>query len=38
MLGEATGVSPVFWKCLLEAANEMKLTDRAVRYQKKIVD
>ena len=38
MLGEANDVSPTFWKSLLEAVKELKITDRAVRYQKKIAD
>lgn len=38
MLGEANDASSAFWEYLLEAAKEMKLTDRTVRYQKKIAD
>lgn len=36
MLGEVNCVSTAFWGYLLEAAKEMKLSDRAARYQEKI--
>ena len=36
MLGEANPVDPGFWQLLLQAATEMKLDDRAARYQEKL--